>query len=127
MKRCSKCRVFKARSEFSVRRKVCKGCRALAARQAYTPGSKKLTAQMAAQEAAQRRTIRAEIIKLLGGTCNWEGCDWHDPRALEVHHTDLVHGASERNLRLRILVARIRKEPWRYRLLCSNHHRITHR
>lgn len=76
--------------------------------------------------AAQRRAIRAGIIKLLGGTCNWEGCNWHDPRALEVHHTDL-DGSSERSIRLSTLLTRIKKEPWRYRLLCSNHHRILHR
>lgn len=78
-----------------------------------------------AATAERNRELRARARELLGGVCSWGECTWNDPRALEIHHVKL-DGGDERSLGPMKVVRRILEHPERYRLLCSNHHRVLH-
>jgi hypothetical protein len=64
-------------------------------------------------------------LALLGGKCNWPGCDWTDERALQIDH---IHGGGraeyQRSLNGAMYlrkVLRTENPHLKYQLLCANH------
>lgn len=74
--------------------------------------------------AARRERERNKIIDLLGGKCQYKGCNWTDRRALQVDHK---HGGGSKEIRGLSPDARnrlIHANPDKYQLLCANHNWI---
>jgi hypothetical protein len=60
---------------------------------------------------------------LLGGRCEWPGCDWNDARALQIDHREPQPGDRvERNsLAAHQYWRMIMTQPERFQVLCANH------
>ena len=73
------------------------------------------------------KELRKAVILVLGGKCNWRGCAWRDPRALQIDH---IYGGGLREVRPMAYVwflAQILRMPnpkKKYQLLCANHNWI---
>ena len=74
-----------------------------------------------------RSSIKAQAFALLGGKCSWEGgCDWVDPRALQIDHK---HGGGGREIKqlggtyaIYLKIIALGSEAQKdYQILCANH------
>jgi len=79
------------------------------------------------KEYMAQRNIKAKeaIFAFYRNKCNWPGCTWNDPRALQVDHVN-GNGCLERkhfNDYYSKWLA-IQKRPEEYQLLCANHNWI---
>lgn len=78
-------------------------------------------------EAQRRQNVRARCIEKLGGKCAWpEGCDWTDPRALQIDHKR-GGGNKERKVlkgAMSFYKRVLTDENDTYQLLCANHNAI---
>ncbi len=77
---------------------------------------------------ARRERERNKVIDLLGGKCQYEGCNWTDRRALQVDHK---HGGGTKEIRNNGKTLspdernrRVFANPNNYQLLCANHNWI---
>ena len=78
------------------------------------------------------KSKRVEMLAMLGGACAVCGRDQSDVRALQIHHMwyvsgDVVMGnykSSRRDEYHRDLYEYVKREPQRFRLLCSNCHLV---
>ena len=118
-KHCWCCQEDKPEEEFHKNRAkkdgltdMCKPCNIQKSRENYASG-----------QATQVRKRRA-VLELLGGRCNWSGCDWEDDRALQIDHI-YNNGAEERRrLSTAPFLQRVLNHPEEYQLLCANHNWI---
>ncbi len=123
----------------------CKKCTGTYGKQHYKFHKEEIKAQTAAyqktlppQQREKRnqshtqwcRSLRTRAFALLGDKCAWrEGCDWTDPRALQIDHK---HGGGGRELRklggtyavCRKIIALGSEARRDYQLLCANHNWI---
>jgi hypothetical protein len=62
------------------------------------------------------------ILNFYGRKCNWPGCTWTDPRALQLDHIN-GNGHLERKHfnDYRTKWKRVQEAPDEYQLLCANH------
>ena len=66
--------------------------------------------------------LREQVLELLGGKCAWEGCNWIDPRALQIDH---IEGGGFKDLKGSSFLLKVLKEKGKgYQLLCANHNWI---
>jgi len=86
------------------------------------------TPKIRAYKRKQKQDLREEVVKRLGGRCSWPaGCDWIDPRALQVDH---VFGGGSQELkslkkdRRRFYLRVLEDTTGAYRLLCANHNTV---
>lgn len=78
-------------------------------------------------ETLRRQNMRARCIEKLGGKCAWpEGCDWTDPRALQIDHKRGGGNKERKELNgARAFYKRVlADENDTYQLLCANHNAI---
>lgn len=69
--------------------------------------------------------VRRSALKLFGDKCNWPGCKWKDPRALQIDHINGGGGKENRALggsfSICLKILRMANPYSEYQLLCANH------
>jgi len=69
--------------------------------------------------------LKSDLFSLLGNKCNWtEGCDWTDPRVLQLDHIEGGGGIQRRTIGMHKLYRQARDNPIGFQLLCANHNWI---
>jgi hypothetical protein len=85
------------------------------------------TPKQRANKRAGKHRLREAVLTKFGNKCSWPGCDWNDPRALQIDH---VHGggSAEQKAMKRCTVKLYKKvlgdTTGMYQLLCANHNMI---
>ena len=67
---------------------------------------------------------RMQIIEILGGKCNWPGCDWSDYRALQVDHINGGGHVEIRKIGFDGVIRNVLNGNSGYQLLCANHNSV---
>jgi hypothetical protein len=66
--------------------------------------------------------LREKCLALLGPKCNWPGCTWTDPRALQIDH---IHGLGglkrEPSYYTYLDILKMDNPHRKYQVLCANH------
>ena len=77
---------------------------------------------------ASYHRIRKQVVALLGDKCSWPGCEWTDPRVLQIDH---IHGGGRQEYKKQVnarsyylKILRMENPKIKYQLLCANHNWI---
>lgn len=93
---------------------------------ARNPDYKKNRADIIRRNQRERRSeLKRIAFDVLGGRCNWSGCEWKDPQALQIDHIN-GGGNMERKIinELSAYYKNIIANKSNYQLLCANHNWI---
>lgn len=70
------------------------------------------------------RELKSEIFAFFGNKCNWLGCEWTDPRALQIDHVNGGGRKEVKEIGTHRMYRKVRDNPTGYQLLCANHNQI---
>jgi hypothetical protein len=68
--------------------------------------------------------VRKATLEKLGNKCNWPGCTWADPRALQIDH--IYGGGNLESRKIGVIsiclkILKMDNPGVKYQLLCANH------
>jgi hypothetical protein len=110
-------------AEYRRRPKKRQGYRSSWCQRCLKEARKILNAQSRATGGHDYRSLRRKVLALFGNKCNWPGCKWVDPRALQLDHLNGKGNRERTKLGGIVPVYRraLRLKGKGYQVLCANH------